>query len=174
MYWHGLFLWSPFWVSVGLTHPGCLRRFRVRGELFAMSVLFSRCLPPWPVCGSSLPFWVWVLSPCSCLNPPMHLGFGCLTQVGFLPCSPSLAQIIKSRFNRLQPDEVAHICNPSTWEVEAGGSEIQSHPQLHAKSEANLLRSVPLPKVLEWERWVMVNDRERESNLSGCLRKSKR
>ena len=31
-----------------------------------------------------------------------------------------------------------HICKPSTWEVEAGGSEVRGHPQLHSEFEASL------------------------------------
>jgi hypothetical protein len=29
---------------------------------------------------------------------------------------------------------VAHTCNPSNWEVEAGGSLVQGHPGLHRKT----------------------------------------
>jgi hypothetical protein len=28
---------------------------------------------------------------------------------------------------------VVHMCEPSTWQVEAGRSEIQGHPWLHSK-----------------------------------------
>nr|KAF6336844.1 hypothetical protein mMyoMyo1_012056 [Myotis myotis] len=42
----------------------------------------SRCWSQWPVCGSSLPFWVSASSPWSCLPPLRHRGFGCLTQAG--------------------------------------------------------------------------------------------
>jgi hypothetical protein len=28
---------------------------------------------------------------------------------------------------------VVHICNPSTWEAEAGGSQIGSQPGLHSE-----------------------------------------
>jgi hypothetical protein len=31
-----------------------------------------------------------------------------------------------------------HICEPSTWEVEAGGSEVRGYPQLHSEFEASL------------------------------------
>lgn len=34
---------------------------------------------------------------------------------------------------------VAHSCHPSSWEVEAGGSEIQDHLQLHRKFQASLV-----------------------------------
>lgn len=30
---------------------------------------------------------------------------------------------------------VAHTCNPSTYDVEAGGSRVQGHPQLHRQVE---------------------------------------
>jgi len=33
---------------------------------------------------------------------------------------------------------VARSCNSSIWEVEAEGSEIQGHPQLHSKFEGSL------------------------------------
>ena len=33
---------------------------------------------------------------------------------------------------------VTHAYNPSTQEMEAGGSEVQSPPQLHSKFEASL------------------------------------
>lgn len=29
-------------------------------------------------------------------------------------------------------DTVVHACNPNTWDVEAGGQEVQGHPQLHS------------------------------------------
>lgn len=35
-------------------------------------------------------------------------------------------------------DLVVHTYNPSTWEVEVGGSEIQTHPYLHSTFEASL------------------------------------
>ena len=31
---------------------------------------------------------------------------------------------------------VAHTCHPSTWEVEAGGSEVQGHPWTHYEGAA--------------------------------------
>lgn len=31
-----------------------------------------------------------------------------------------------------KPDVVAHACDPNTWEVESGKSEVQGHPQLIA------------------------------------------
>lgn len=31
---------------------------------------------------------------------------------------------------------VTHICNPSIWEVEAGGLQVQSQSQQHSESEA--------------------------------------
>lgn len=37
-----------------------------------------------------------------------------------------------------KPELVVHSCNPIIREVEAGGSEVQGHPQLHSKSEASL------------------------------------
>ena len=33
---------------------------------------------------------------------------------------------------------VVHICSPSTWEVETGGSEVQGHPLLLSEFEASL------------------------------------
>jgi hypothetical protein len=33
---------------------------------------------------------------------------------------------------------VAYKCNTSTWEAEAGGSQIQGHPSLHSEFEASL------------------------------------
>lgn len=33
---------------------------------------------------------------------------------------------------------VAHAYNPRTQEVEAGGSELQGHPQLHSKFEVRV------------------------------------
>lgn len=38
----------------------------------------------------------------------------------------------------LKLDMVAHNGNLSTWEVEAGGSEVYGHPQLYSKFEASL------------------------------------
>lgn len=37
-----------------------------------------------------------------------------------------------------EPDLVAQFCNPSTGEVKARGSRIQTHPWLHSKNEASL------------------------------------
>lgn len=34
--------------------------------------------------------------------------------------------------------EVAHVCNPSTQEVEAGGSKVQRHPWLHSSFNDSL------------------------------------
>lgn len=34
---------------------------------------------------------------------------------------------------------MAHICNSTTQEVEAGGSEAESQPQLHSEFEASIL-----------------------------------
>lgn len=33
------------------------------------------------------------------------------------------------------PDSVAHTCKPSTYDMEAGGSRVQDHPQLHRQIE---------------------------------------
>ena len=33
---------------------------------------------------------------------------------------------------------MVHICHPSTWEMEAGGSGVQGHPWLHSEFEASL------------------------------------
>lgn len=41
---------------------------------------------------------------------------------------------------------VAYACSPSTWEVEAGMSEVQGHPQQHAKFETSLSYMRPCPK----------------------------
>ena len=44
-----------------------------------------------------------------------------------------------------KPDVVVHTCNPRALEVvEAGGSEVQGHTQLHRKFEATMgyMRSV--------------------------------
>ena len=32
---------------------------------------------------------------------------------------------------------VAHICNPSTWKVETGGSRVQGQPVLHSDFKTN-------------------------------------
>lgn len=37
-----------------------------------------------------------------------------------------------------QSMSVLNTCNPSTWEVEAGGSEVEGHPWLHKEFEAGL------------------------------------
>lgn len=41
---------------------------------------------------------------------------------------------------------MAHTCNPSTQEVEAGGAEVQGHPQLCDSSRAALATKDCLPK----------------------------
>lgn len=33
---------------------------------------------------------------------------------------------------------VAHACNPSTWEMSAGVSEVQNYCLLHSKQEASM------------------------------------
>jgi hypothetical protein len=33
---------------------------------------------------------------------------------------------------------MVHACNPSTWEAEAEGLRVQSHPKLHSEFEASL------------------------------------
>ena len=35
---------------------------------------------------------------------------------------------------------VAHACNPSTWEAETGGSQVQSQPQQFSKALHNLVK----------------------------------
>jgi hypothetical protein len=37
-------------------------------------------------------------------------------------------------------------CNPSMWEVDAGGSAIQAYPWLHGKLEASLVYKRPSQK----------------------------
>lgn len=32
---------------------------------------------------------------------------------------------------------VTHACHPSNWEVEAGGSGVEGHPQLHNEFETS-------------------------------------
>ena len=36
---------------------------------------------------------------------------------------------------------VAHTCNPSTWEAETGGSQVQGQPQQVSENLSNLVRS---------------------------------
>lgn len=63
------------------------------GRFFSISVLSLRCWFQWPVCGSSLPFWVSASSPWSCQPPLRHRGFGCLTRVRFLLLLHSFAEM---------------------------------------------------------------------------------
>lgn len=44
-----------------------------------------------------------------------------------------------------------HVCYPNTPEVEAGGSEVQDHPQLHSHLEASLGYMRPCLKRGEWK-----------------------
>ena len=37
----------------------------------------------------------------------------------------------------IKQDLVVHTCNSNTWEVEAGGSEVQGHPWLHSEFKAS-------------------------------------
>ena len=53
---------------------------------------------------------------------------------------------------------VVHICNPSTWEVEAGGSEAQRDPQLHNKFKTNWGFTRPCLK--------SIRDKEKEQMVS--------
>lgn len=41
-------------------------------------------------------------------------------------------------YKKNEPDLVAQFCNPSTGEVEARGSRVQTHLWLHRKNEASL------------------------------------
>lgn len=42
-----------------------------------------------------------------------------------------------SKCRDLKAGTVAHAYSPSSWEVEAGKSQLQDHPQLHRESEAS-------------------------------------
>ena len=48
-------------------------------------------------------------------------------------------------------------CNSSTWEVEARGSGVQGHPQIHSEFEASMNYLVTLfqeKKIVAEEKWV--------------------
>jgi hypothetical protein len=40
----------------------------------------------------------------------------------------------KLRKHLTRPGVVVHVCNPSTWETDAGGSKVQSQAILHRKT----------------------------------------
>lgn len=42
-----------------------------------------------------------------------------------------------------RPDMAVHVCNPHTWEMEMGGSEIQRHPPLYSEFQASLNYTKP-------------------------------
>ena len=46
-----------------------------------------------------------------------------------------------------KPGVMEHAWNPSTWSVEAGGSEVPVHPQLHSEFKTNLRYIEPCLKV---------------------------
>lgn len=56
-----------------------------------------------------------------------------------------------------KPEVGAHVCNPSTQEVEVRGSDVWSHPWLHGKLEASLgyLRLSQNYSKLKWRIWIM-------------------
>lgn len=53
------------------------------------------------------------------------------------------------------PRMMIYVCNPSTWEVEARGAEIQGHPQLHCE----LTGSLRLNGWSPWLYWWKGSDR---------------
>ena len=46
---------------------------------------------------------------------------------------------------------MAHACNPSTWEAEIGGSQVQGQPQQCSEALSNLVR--PCFKTKNKEGW---------------------
>lgn len=51
---------------------------------------------------------------------------------------PGLHRKICLNKNQKEPSIVAQVCNPSTWEVEAGRSGVQGYLQLHREFKASL------------------------------------
>jgi hypothetical protein len=49
-------------------------------------------------------------------------------------------------------DMVVHSCNPSTWEVEAGGLQIQCHPEMHSDT----LFQKQSKKDGSWVSWYLI------------------
>ena len=41
---------------------------------------------------------------------------------------------------KIDPGDVVHACNPSTWEAETGGSQVRSQPQLLSEALRNVAR----------------------------------
>lgn len=52
---------------------------------------------------------------------------------------------------------VSQACNPTTWEVELGGSGVRAYLLLHSKFEASLAYTKPNSK----KKWKEVKERER-------------
>jgi hypothetical protein len=58
--------------------------------------------------GRVLAFWPWVQTP--------------------------LTQKKERKKTQIKPDTVVHFCNPITWEVEAGGLQVQGQPGLYSET----------------------------------------
>lgn len=64
---------------------------------------------------------------------------------------------------------LVHICNQNTWEVEAGGSEVQGHPWLHSEFEASLGYVRLCFKQTDFSVWrVLVGTREADEGYWGA------
>lgn len=53
-------------------------------------------------------------------------------------CLPSIHKALGSIIALHKPSMVTRACNPSTWEVQAGGSRVQSHRWLYSEFEDSL------------------------------------
>ena len=53
-------------------------------------------------------------------------------------CLASVHEALSSSPAPHKPHVVLYACDPSTWEVETGGSEVQGHPLLLSEFEASL------------------------------------
>lgn len=53
-------------------------------------------------------------------------------------CLPYQKRSPRPQLSTQKPGMAMHICNLSIWEVEARGSDIEGHAQLHSEFEASL------------------------------------
>jgi hypothetical protein len=47
---------------------------------------------------------------------------------------------MKKKKKRCQQGMVVHVCNPSIWEAEMGGSQIWGHPGIHSETLSQITR----------------------------------
>lgn len=101
-------------------------------------------------------------------NCPIILG--CLLEIESFSLHPYPPGPLKTGLSvqvwsclKIQPIEMVHACNPSTWKTKVGGSWFQSKPKLHSRTLSG--ENIQKPecqetkkalRALVWQSWVYV------------------